>query len=107
MPSINLGFPMGLGEQSFSIFTVSCAVRKGMNKKQDICNFVSLQIQPRRALNFQCPLLGERFAELCGPQMRTQVYDLNTCRIFNEEPPSYREVVEEVCQVSFTFITER
>lgn len=78
-----------------------------MNKKQDICNFVSLQIQPRRALNFQRPLLREMFAEFCGPRMRTQVYDLNICRIFNEEPPSYREVEEEVCQVSFTFVTER
>ncbi|XP_075814609.1 circadian clock protein PASD1 [Microtus pennsylvanicus] len=51
--------------------------------------------EPRRALNFQHPLLGERFPEHCGARMRTQVYDVNICRIFNEEPPSYREVEEE------------
>ncbi|XP_049979561.1 uncharacterized protein [Alexandromys fortis] len=50
---------------------------------------------PRGALNFQRPILREMFAEFCGPRMRTQIYDLNICRIFNDEPPSYREVEEE------------
>ncbi|CAO2621708.1 hypothetical protein LEMLEM_LOCUS17307 [Lemmus lemmus] len=75
---------------------VGCSLRKGTNTEKVICNFVSIQIQPRRALNFQRPLFGERVAQNCGPRRRTQVYDLCTSRTFNEEPPPNREVEEEV-----------
>ncbi|XP_052600977.1 circadian clock protein PASD1 [Peromyscus californicus insignis] len=51
--------------------------------------------EPRRPRHFQRPLLGERFAQLCGPRVRTQVYDLSISRSFHEEPTSYRDIEEE------------
>nr|XP_042125104.1 uncharacterized protein LOC121825700 isoform X2 [Peromyscus maniculatus bairdii] len=54
----------------------------------------------RRPLHLQRPLLGERFAQLCGPWVRTPVYDLSINRSFHEEAPSYREVEEEVVTVT-------
>ncbi|CAH6779819.1 Gm1141 [Phodopus roborovskii] len=50
---------------------------------------------PRSTLNFQQPLLGGRFHQLCGQQVRTQVYDLNINRSFEDELPSYRNIEEE------------
>ncbi|XP_038956271.1 circadian clock protein PASD1 isoform X3 [Rattus norvegicus] len=51
--------------------------------------------EARRAYQFQRPLLGERFAQLCGPQVPTQVYDLTISRSFDDEPPSYTDIEEE------------
>ncbi|XP_076417786.1 uncharacterized protein LOC107400241 isoform X2 [Peromyscus maniculatus bairdii] len=55
----------------------------------------SVVTEPTRPRYSRRPLLGERFAQLCGPQVRTQVYDLSITRSFNEEPTSYREIEEE------------
>ncbi|CAO2621710.1 hypothetical protein LEMLEM_LOCUS17308 [Lemmus lemmus] len=63
-----------------------------------VCPEAVLEPMPRRALNFQPPLFGERVAQDCGPRRprrRTEVYDLSTSRTFNEEPPPNREVAEE------------
>ncbi|CAO2621714.1 hypothetical protein LEMLEM_LOCUS17310 [Lemmus lemmus] len=54
-----------------------------------------VELMPKRALNFKHPLLGERFSHLCGPQIRTQVYDLSICRTFNNERPPNREIEGE------------
>ncbi|XP_055464734.1 uncharacterized protein LOC129678078 [Psammomys obesus] len=50
---------------------------------------------PRRSFQFQRPLLGERFAQLSGPRVRTQVYDLNISRTFHDESSSYEDIQQE------------
>ncbi|XP_021044412.1 uncharacterized protein LOC110314339 [Mus pahari] len=50
---------------------------------------------PRRTYQFHRPLLGERFAQLCGPRVMTQVYDLSISRSFHDELPSYTDIEEE------------
>ncbi|XP_021009115.1 circadian clock protein PASD1 [Mus caroli] len=50
---------------------------------------------PRRTYQFHRPLLGERFAQLSGPRVMTQVYDLSISRSFHDELPSYIDIEEE------------
>uniref|UniRef100_J9JI72 PAS domain containing repressor 1 n=3 Tax=Mus musculus TaxID=10090 RepID=J9JI72_MOUSE len=50
---------------------------------------------PRRTYQFHRPLLGERFAQLSGPRVMTQVYDLSISRSFHDELPSYIDMEEE------------
>nr|XP_034348977.1 uncharacterized protein LOC117701293 [Arvicanthis niloticus] len=62
----------------------------------DPCYFVYLQMQPKRTYQYHRPLFGEKFAQLCGPQVKmTEVYDLNISRSFHGEQPSYPDIEEE------------
>ncbi|GAB1302841.1 Predicted gene 1141 [Apodemus speciosus] len=51
--------------------------------------------ESRRPYQSQRPLLGERFAQLCGPQVRTRVYDLSISRSFQDETLSHTDIEEE------------
>nr|XP_034342479.1 circadian clock protein PASD1-like [Arvicanthis niloticus] len=52
--------------------------------------------KPKRTYQYHHPLFGEKFAQLCGPQVKmTEVYDLNISRSFYGEQPSYPDIEEE------------
>nr|XP_034342493.1 LOW QUALITY PROTEIN: uncharacterized protein LOC117695961 [Arvicanthis niloticus]XP_034348949.1 LOW QUALITY PROTEIN: uncharacterized protein LOC117701240 [Arvicanthis niloticus] len=51
---------------------------------------------PRKTYQYQRPLIGEKFAQLCGPRvLMTEVYDLNISRSFHDEKHSYPDIEEE------------
>nr|XP_034348958.1 uncharacterized protein LOC117701266 isoform X1 [Arvicanthis niloticus] len=52
--------------------------------------------EPRKTYQYQRPLIGEKFAQLCGPRvLMTEVYDLNISRSFHDEKHSYPDIEEE------------